>query len=53
VHATNSEEDWQALSGILSAAELEQFYQFRESGYLGLRVGIDPAGRLVYLIAGD
>jgi hypothetical protein len=37
----------------LSAAELEQFYQFRESGYLGLRVGIDPAGRLVYLIAGD
>lgn len=53
VHATNSEEDWQALSGILSAAEFEQYYQFRESGYLGLRLGIDPDGRLVYLIAGD
>ncbi|HJU51132.1 MAG TPA: hypothetical protein VJ815_02250 [Acidimicrobiia bacterium] len=53
VHATNSEEHWQALSGILSAAEFEQFYQFRESGYLGLRLGIDPDGRLVYLIAGD
>lgn len=53
VHATNSEEDWQALSGILAAAEFEQYYQFRESGYLGLRLGIDPDGRLVYLIAGD
>lgn len=53
VHATNSEDDWQALSGILSAAEFEQYYQFRESGYLGLRLGIDPDGRLVYLIAGD
>jgi hypothetical protein len=53
VHATNSEEDWQALSGVLSAAEFEQYYQSRESGYLGLRVGIDPEGRLVYLIAGD
>lgn len=53
VHATNSEEDWQALSGVLSAAEFEQYYQSRESGYLGLRVGIDSEGRLVYLIAGD
>jgi hypothetical protein len=53
VHGTNAEEDWQAVSGILSAAEFEQLYQNRESGYLGLRVGIDPDGRLVYLIAGD
>ena len=53
VHATNAEDDWQALSGILSAAEYEQYYLNRESGYLGLRVGIDPEGRLAYLIAGD
>jgi hypothetical protein len=53
VHATNSEGDWQALSGTLSAAEFEQYHQNRESGYLGLRVGIDPEGRLAYLIAGD
>lgn len=53
VHVTGSEEDWQALSGILSAAEFEQFYQFRDSGYLGMRIGIEPEGRLVYLVAGD
>jgi hypothetical protein len=53
VHATNSEEDWQALSGLLSAAEFEQHYQNRESGYLGLRIGIEPDGQLAYLIAGD
>lgn len=54
VFVTNSEEDWQQLSGILSAAEFDQMYQYRSDfGYLGLRVGIDPNGLLVYLIAGD
>ncbi|HJQ95219.1 MAG TPA: hypothetical protein VJ935_05860 [Acidimicrobiia bacterium] len=53
VHATNAEEDWLALSGILSTAEFEQYNQYRESGYLGLRLGIDSDGRLAYLIAGD
>ena len=39
---------------MLSAAEFEQMYQYRNDfGYLGLRVGISPDGRLVYLIAGD
>lgn len=53
VTVTNSEEDWQELSGILSAAEFEQMYKYRDSGYLGLRVGITEDGRLDYLIAGD
>ncbi|MGI8518262.1 MAG: hypothetical protein ACR2ME_07975, partial [Acidimicrobiia bacterium] len=54
VFVTNSEEDWQQLSGILSAAEFEQMYQQRdEIGYLGLRIGIYEDGRLAYLIAGD
>jgi hypothetical protein len=53
VAETNSEEDWQRLSGILSAAEFEEMYQWRESGYLGLRIGIAENGRLVFLIAGD
>ncbi len=30
VFATNSEEDWQQLSGVLSAAEFEQMNQFRD-----------------------
>jgi len=54
VFVTNSEEDWQQLSGILSAAEFEQMYEQRDDiGYLGLRVGITEDGRLSYLIAGD
>jgi len=54
VHVTNSSEDWSQLSGLLSAAEYEQLYQYRdEFGYLGLRVGIAEDGRLAYLIAGD
>ena len=54
VFATNSEEDWQQLSGVLSSAEFEQLYQYRnDMGYLGLRVGITTDGRLSYLIAGD
>lgn len=53
VHVTNSEEDWQALSGILASAEYEQFYSMRESGYLGLRIGIAPDGTWLYAIAGD
>ncbi|MGH8923539.1 MAG: hypothetical protein ACRDWA_02660 [Acidimicrobiia bacterium] len=53
VHATGSDEDWEALSGILAAAEFGQYDQYRESGYLGLRVGIGPDGRLAYLVAGD
>ena len=38
VFATNSEEDWQQLSGVLSAAEFEQMNQFRDPamGYSGL-----------------
>ncbi len=54
VFVTNSEEDWQQLSGVLSAAEFEQMNQFRDPvmGYLGLRVGITTDGRLSYLIAG-
>ena len=53
VHATNSEADWQALAGIMTAAEFEQYYSIRDSGYLGLRVGIDPDGRWAYVVAGD
>jgi hypothetical protein len=53
VHITNSEEDWQALSGILAAAEYEQLYGARDSGYLGLRVGIAADGTWRYAIAGD
>jgi hypothetical protein len=53
VHVTNSEEDWQELSGILAAAEYEQLYANRESGYLGLRVGIAADGTWRYAIAGD
>ena len=54
VALTDSDEDWQQLSGVLSAAELEQLYQFRdEMGYLGLRVGINTNGLLSYLITGD
>ncbi|HKX76072.1 MAG TPA: hypothetical protein VJR05_11870, partial [Acidimicrobiia bacterium] len=53
VHITNSDSDWQALSGVLSAAELEQLYQFRESGYLGYRIGIGSDGRWWFALAGD
>lgn len=53
VHVTNSEEDWQLLSGVLSSAEYEQFYSMRESGFLGLRIGIASDGTWLYAIAGD
>jgi hypothetical protein len=53
VHATNSEEDWQELSGILSAAEYEQYSRSRESGWLGLRIGIAEDGGWSYVVAGD
>jgi hypothetical protein len=53
VHVTNSEEDWQQLSGILSAAEFEQYYSMRETGYMGLRIGIAADGTWLYVIAGD
>ena len=36
VHATGSDVDWDALSGILTSAEFEQYSAFRESGWLGL-----------------
>ena len=53
VHATNSEADWQELSGILSAAEFEQYSLFRDSGWLGLRIGIAEDGTWRYVVAGD
>jgi hypothetical protein len=53
VHVTNSDEDWDELSGILSAAEFEQYSQYREGGWLGLRVGIGVDGTWRYVIAGD
>ena len=53
VHATNSEEDWQELSGILSAAEFEQYSLYRDSGWLGLRIGIAEDGTWRYIVAGD
>jgi hypothetical protein len=53
VHATGSDEDWNALSGILTAAEFEQFSQYRDSGWLGLRIGIAEDGTWRYVVAGD
>ena len=53
VHATNSDEDWQLLSGILTAAEFEQYSQYRDSGWLGLRIGIAEDGTWRYVVAGD
>ena len=53
VHATNSEEDWQDLSGILSAAEFEQYSLYRDSGWLGLRIGIAEDGTWRFVVAGD
>jgi hypothetical protein len=53
VHATGSEEDWNALSGILTAAEFEQYSQYRDSGWLGLRIGIAEDGTWRYVVAGD
>ena len=53
VHATDSEADWQALSGILSAAEFEQYSLYRDSGWLGLRIGIAEDGTWRYVVAGD
>jgi hypothetical protein len=53
VHATGSDEDWNALSGILTAAEFEQYSQYRDSGWLGLRIGIAEDGTWRYIVAGD
>jgi hypothetical protein len=53
VHATGSEEDWQELSGILTSAEFEQYSQYRDSGWLGLRIGIAEDGTWRYVVAGD
>jgi hypothetical protein len=52
VHVTNDEQGWQELSGIFAAAEFEQYYSMRESGYMGLRIGIAPDGTWLYAIAG-
>lgn len=51
VFVTNSEDDWEAVSGILTAAEYEQARQTGD--YLGFRVGIDRDGRWGYALAGD
>ena len=53
VHATGSDEDWNALSGTLTAAEFEQYSQYRDSGWLGLRIGIAEDGVWRYIVAGD
>ena len=53
VHATGSDEDWEALSGTLTSAEFEQYSQFRDSGWLGLRIGIAEDGAWRYVVAGD
>lgn len=53
VHVTNSDEDWRQLSGVFTAAEYEQYYSMRASGYLGLRIGIAADGTWLYAIAGD
>ena len=53
VHATGSNEDWDALSGILTSAEFEQYSQYRDSGWLGLRIGIGEDGTWRYVVAGD
>lgn len=53
VHATGSDEDWNALSGILTSAEFEQYTEFRDSGWLGLRIGIAEDGTWRYVVAGD
>ena len=53
VHATGSDVDWNALSGILTAAEFEQYSQYRDSGWLGLRIGIAEDGTWRYIVAGD
>lgn len=53
VHVTGSDVDWDALSGILTSAEFEQYSQFRDSGWLGLRIGIAQDGTWRYVVAGD
>ncbi len=53
VHATGSDDDWTALSGILTSAEFEQYSQHRDSGWLGLRIGIAEDGTWRYVVAGD
>lgn len=53
VHATGSDEDWDALSGVLTSAEFEQYIEFRDSGWLGLRIGIADDGTWRYVVAGD
>jgi hypothetical protein len=53
VHITGSEEDWQQLSGVLTAEEFDQLYDFRDSGYMGFRIGIGTDGRWWFASAGD
>ena len=51
VAITNTEEDWEAISGTLSA---EEYRQAREFGsYAQFRVVIQPDGRWAVAIAGD
>ncbi len=51
VFATNTEEDWEAISGTLSA---EEYRQARAYGsYAFFRIVIDPEGRWAVAIAGD
>jgi hypothetical protein len=52
VHLTNSEEDWQALSGVLTAAEFDLLYRYRENGYAGFRTGIGEDGRWWFAVPG-
>jgi hypothetical protein len=51
VFLTNSEEDWQAVSGILTAAEYEQARAY--GSYAFFRIVIDSDGRWAVAIAGD
>jgi hypothetical protein len=51
VFATNAEEDWEAISGILSA---EEYRQARAYGsYAFFRIVIDHEGRWAVATAGD
>ena len=53
VHVTNSDEDWDELSGILTAAEFESYSAYRDGGWLGLRIGIADDGTWRFVVAGD
>jgi hypothetical protein len=51
VYLTNTEEDWQAISGTLTAEEFEQARAFGSYAYF--RLIIDPDGRWAAGLAGD